>query len=106
MKVGIHKSLISKKGVLEFAKRLMVRGVDSSPVSLLELASGSSSVLSALEIAKKYSLSFQQLSSILGYGYRALGSLTKPLRQVSPRLRHLGILFFSPFGVNCLDPFT
>lgn len=102
--VGIHKSLISRKGVLEFAKRLMVRGVNASPVSLLEIASSSENVLSSLELGKKYTLTLPQLASVLGYGYKALGSLTKPLSKVSRRLRHLGILFFSPFGVVPMLP--
>lgn len=94
--VGIHKSLISRKGVLEFAKRLVVRGEDASPVSLMELGSATRSVTACMELAKKYSLTFPQLAAVMGAGYRVLGRLTRFVSDISPRYRHMGLLYWSP----------
>jgi hypothetical protein len=104
VKVGIHKSLISRKGCLEFAKRFFVRGVDCSSISLLEIGSASRSLVAMLEIGKKYSLSLPKLVAILGYGYKVRGRLTRYITELSPRLRHLAIIYYSPWGVKPLQP--
>lgn len=91
--MGIHKSLISRNGVLEFAKRLMVRGEDASPISLMEVGSATRSVSACMELAKKYSLTFPQLASVMGAGYKVLGRLTKFVSDISPRYRHMGLLY-------------
>jgi hypothetical protein len=85
VKVGIHKSLISRKGVLEFAKRYFVNGVDCSAVPLVEIASATRSVSAVLELGRKYGLTYPQLCSVLGAGYKALGRLTSYARDISPR---------------------
>jgi len=85
VKVGIHKSLISRKGVLEFAKRYFVAGTDCSAVPLVEIASATRSVAAVLELSRKYGLTYPQLCSVLGAGYKALGSLTSFIRDISPR---------------------
>jgi hypothetical protein len=38
VKVGLAKSLVSRKGALEFAKKFFVNGVDCSPVAFKEVA--------------------------------------------------------------------
>lgn len=96
VKVGIHKSLISRNGVLEFAKRYFVNGVDCSAIPLVEVASATRSVSAVLELSRKYNLTYPQLCSVLGAGYKALGRLTSYARDISPRWRHLGILYYSP----------
>lgn len=96
VKVGIHKSLISRNGVLEFAKRYFVNGVDCSAVPLIEVASATQSVSAVMELARKYGLTLPQLASVLGAGYKTLSSFTKFISEVSPRWRHLGILYYSP----------
>jgi len=85
VKVGIHKSLISRNGVLEFAKRYFVNKVDCSAVPLVEVASATRSVSSVLELGRKYNLSYPQLCAVLGAGYKALGRLTSYARDISPR---------------------
>jgi len=106
VKVGIHKSLISRNGVLEFAKRYFVGGVDCSPIPLVELGAATRSVSAVMELARKYGLTLPNLVHILGGGYKALGSLTKFLREISPRWRHLGILYYSPWGIEKLSVFS
>lgn len=96
VKVGIHKSLISRNGCLEFAKRFFVRGVDASPISLLEIGSASRSLVAMLEIGRKYKLSLPSMVAILGYGYKVRGRLTKYITQLPRRVRSLSILYYSP----------
>lgn len=85
VKVGIHKSLISRNGVLEFAKRFFVNGVDASAVPLIEIAAATKNVSTVLELSRKYSLTYPQLVAMLGAGYKSLGRLTKTIREISPR---------------------
>jgi hypothetical protein len=96
VKVGIHKSLISRNGCLEFAKRFFVSGVDASPISLLEIGAATRSLVAMLEIGKKYNLSLPNIVAILGYGYKVRGRLTKYITELTPRIRHLSILYYSP----------
>jgi hypothetical protein len=96
VKVGIHKSLISRNGCLEFAKRFFVSGVDASPISLLEIGAATRSLVAMLEIGKKYNLSLPNIVAILGYGFKVRGRLTKYITELAPRIRHLSILYYSP----------
>lgn len=96
VKVGIHKSLISRNGCLEFAKRFLVRGQDASPISLLEVGSCTRSLTAMLELGRKYNLTLPNIVGILGYGFKVRGRLTKYITQLPPRIRHLSILYYSP----------
>lgn len=64
--VGISaaKSLVSRQGTLEFAKRYFHRGVDCSPISLKELGSAIFSGTAMLEFGRKYGLEFSRVPSV------------------------------------------
>lgn len=96
VKVGIHKSLISRKGCLEFAKRFFVRGLDASPISLLEIGAATKSLVAMVDLGRKYALKLQHIVAILGYGYKVRGRLTRYITQLPARIRHLSILYYSP----------
>jgi len=97
--IGIAKSLVSRRGVLEFAKRFLVDGHDCSAVSLREVLTSMFHFQSKLELGKKYFLSLPQLLTVSGWGFRAKAALMKhPLLQ-SHRVRNLGLMYFSPWGV-------
>lgn len=76
VKVGLAKSLVSRKGSLEFAKRYFAFGSDCSPVALKEVAAVKSNPTFAGAFGEKYQLSFAQMVSILGYGYRVKARLS------------------------------
>jgi hypothetical protein len=61
--IGIAKSLVSRNGTLEFAKRFIVDGKDCSAVSLREVLTSVFHIQSKLELGKKFNLS---LSTLLG----------------------------------------
>jgi len=64
--IGIAKSLVSRCGVLEFAKRFLVDGHDCSAVSLREVLTSIFHFQSKLELGKKYFLSLPQLLTVSG----------------------------------------
>nr|UJQ92451.1 MAG: putative RNA-dependent RNA polymerase [Mitoviridae sp.] len=99
VEIGLAKSLISRKGVLEFAKRYFVSGVDCSPVPLMELGVAFYSGMAALEFARKYALQFPRLVSVLGYGFRVKARLAV-LQSLPKRLRGLAVAWYGPRGVK------
>lgn len=97
--IGDHKSLISGSGkAVEFAKRTFYNGVDVSMVPFAEFVIGRQSLAGLLELTRKYSLSFGQMLSVLGYGYRAKASASKRLFQLPKRLRNYILTFYGPGG--------
>lgn len=87
---GLAKSILSPKALaIEFAKRTFYKGVDVSPIPVLEFVMATLTLSEAVSFAKKYSLSFAQLLKSLGYGYRVLGSLSSHVSQLNSRVRAL-----------------
>jgi hypothetical protein len=97
--IGDHKSLISTTGkALEFAKRTFLNGVNVSMVPFAEFVVGRLSLAGLLELVRKYSLTFGQMLSVLGYGYRAKASASKRLFSLPKRLRNYIVTFYGPGG--------
>nr|UJQ92521.1 MAG: putative RNA-dependent RNA polymerase [Mitoviridae sp.] len=96
---GIAKSIISPQALaIEFAKRTFWKGIDVSPIPVLEFVMANLTLAEAVSFAKKYSLSFAQLLKCLGYGYRVLGSLRSHVGSLNSRVRAL--LFASSMPGN------
>jgi len=99
--IALHKSLISpNRLVLEFAKRYYVDGKDCSMVPFKEIIATRTIHQLGGEFMRKYELSFPGLVSLLGYGFRVLGSLTKDLRQVNRRVAALYVFLTRPQDHN------
>jgi hypothetical protein len=64
--IGLAKSLVSRNGTLEFAKRFIVDGKDCSAVSLREVLTSVFHLQSKLELGKKYNLSLPTLLTLSG----------------------------------------
>lgn len=103
VKVGIHKSLISRKGVLEFAKRYFVQGQDCSPVPFKELVASILDFESNTELVRKYSLSISQLTSFGGWGYKVKGGINRPIPKQPRKLANISLWYYSPWGFK---PYT
>jgi len=85
---GLHKSLISPKGLaLEFAKRVFYKGVDVSPVPVLEFEAGNAGLGAFKEIVMKYKLSTAKALQAYGVGWKVRSWLNKPLGKLSSRIR-------------------
>lgn len=77
---NLSKSILSHKGIgLEFAKKTFYKGVNISPTPLNEFHVALESPVSLWEYGKKYKLQIPALVKMAGFGYKVLGSLTKPL---------------------------
>lgn len=92
VEIGLAKSLISRKGVGEFAKRYFTPR-DSSPISLKEVVVSWFNSSNLLELANKRSLLSSSLRladvlSYLGYGYKAIASINKRYHRMPTRLRN------------------
>jgi len=104
VEISGHKSLVStKKSVCEFAKKFFVNTKDLSGVPIAEafVAQRNFSVL--LELIRAYDLSLGNVFSLLGYGYRVKGSLSKPLWRLPEKVRNLLLSIYAPGGPRGLE---
>jgi len=90
VEIGLAKSLVSRNGVLEFAKRFIVRGKDLSPVPVKELVAALSAFESSTEFIRKYALRPASLASLAGWGYKVRARLSGEFTQLPPRLAAIG----------------
>jgi hypothetical protein len=83
--ISFAKSLVSRNGSFEFAKRFILGGSDCSPISLRECAAAVSSLDALLALLERSGtkVSPSGLLSFLGFGYRVRGGLMKTLDKLS-----------------------
>jgi len=93
--VGLAKSLVSRNGTCEFAKRTFYRGKDVSPIPVKEYVSATMELSMLPVLIAKYDASFGNSLAALGYGYKVLGSIGSDILTHSNRVRNVGILFHS-----------
>lgn len=103
VKVGLAKSLVSKYGALEFAKKFFLKGEDCSPVALKEVAAAISNPTFGISFMSKFGLRFASMLSVLGFGYRVKSRVSGYLTQLPRRVLSLGVGFHSPWGPQPLD---
>jgi len=102
VEIGLAKSLVSKDGSLEFAKRTWIRGRDATPVSLAEMlvALRSLGALGEL-VAKNMKFGVIRISSVArfcGHGFRNLARLPVAL-SLGNRLSGLIAYLCRPGGI-------
>lgn len=105
VEIGEHKSLVSinpRRRALEFAKRYFLNGKDASMVPFAEYWAAKGNLPASLELAKKYSMSLASYLTMLGYGYRAKGNVTKRLITLPSRIRNYVVSYYSPSGPGAL----
>jgi len=94
---GLHKSVLSSRGIgIEFAKKTFFKGVDVSPVPLLEFITATYTLPAAVAFGHKYKLSLAQLVKTMGFGYKVLGGLDRHVGRLSFKVRMLLMAFTSP----------
>lgn len=96
--IGVHKSLVSRKGVLEFAKRYIKSGVDCSPVPFKEMVSAIRDFESSTVFVQKYNLSARAIASFLGFGYKVRGRLTAYYDKLPSKLVTYAVWRTHPLG--------
>lgn len=99
--ISLHKSLWSLKGTaMEFAKRFIIEDKDVSPNPIPEIQVARFSITAWLEFCRIHKLTLAQGLSILGYGYKAKGSVSGRLRSLPGRLRGYIVAWLAPSGVE------
>lgn len=94
---GLHKSVLSSRGIgIEFAKKTFFKGVDVSPVPLLEFITATYTLPAAVAFGHKYKLTLAQLVKTMGFGYKVLGGLGRHVGMLSSKVRMLLMAFTSP----------
>jgi len=96
--VNLSKSLLSRNGSIEFAKRFFTPQGDCSPVSLGELLVSKVNFSVMSNWPRKRSIRLADLLSLMGYRHRTLAGLNLPFSSLSRRLRHMLIVLRSPWG--------
>jgi hypothetical protein len=96
--IGLHKSLVSRRGVLEFAKRFNVRKVDASPVPFKEMVAALHDFESSTEFIRKYGLGARSIAGFLGYGYKVRGLLCSTFDKLPKKLATVAVWRCSPWG--------
>lgn len=96
--IGFEKSLISRNGTLEFAKRYRRNGVDLSPVPFLEYFAALSRLSDSVQFMRKYKLSMSQMFAVKGFGYKVLGSMNKTFTKLNKRVAIFSLTAFSPWS--------
>jgi len=97
VEIGLHKSLLSSRAIaIEFAKHTFYKGVDVSPVPLLEFMVANTGLPNAMQFAHKYALTLPRLLKSLGFGYRVLGSLYRHVGLMNARVRLLYMAYQVP----------
>jgi hypothetical protein len=94
--IGFEKSLISRKGCLEFAKKYYMHSEDCSPLPYKEFMAARGSVMALSEFAKKFNLRISQVMDVRGYGYRAKSRLGNPVYKVPRKMRNLMLTILAP----------
>jgi len=98
VKVNLSKSLLSRAGCLEFAKRFMTQRGDCSPVSMGELLVSKVNFSVMSNWPRKRPIRIADLLTLMGYRHKTLSMVQKPLTSLSRRLRHMIIVLRSPWG--------
>jgi hypothetical protein len=102
VEISLAKSLVSKDGSLEFAKRTWIRGRDVSPVSLAEMLVALRSLGALAELVNKNMkfgvIRVSSVARFCGFGYRNLGRLPVAL-GVGNRLSGLIAYLCRPGGI-------
>jgi hypothetical protein len=106
VKVGLHKSLLSPKGLaLEFAKRTVWLGVDVSPIPLSEFHAACQTLPQMLEFIQKYKLDPVDALRAFGFGWRTLTWLNKPLGKLSANVRLIILGLSMPSDAESAEEF-
>lgn len=103
--IGLAKSLVSERGVGEFAKRYFIPQ-DASPISIKEAIVSWHVAGNLVEIVRKRKtprISLATVLAYLGYGYRSVGSANMRYHRMGNRMRNWLLLLTlpgQPFGVD------
>jgi len=88
VEISAAKSLNSRNGSFEFAKRFIFKGIDVSPLAFKEFDVATRHLPSLINLVKRLGNPKMRLSQVLaalGFGYRVLGNLGAKLNKLGNR---------------------
>lgn len=100
VKVNLSKSLLSRAGSVEFAKRFMTVRGDCSPVSVGELLVSRVNFSVMSNWPRKRPIRIADLLTLMGYRHKSLSKINKPLMSLPKRIRNMIIVLRSPWGAT------
>jgi len=103
LNINLSKSLVSINGTFEFAKRLIFKTSDVSPLSFKELDVSMVSLDALLLLLKRFAGPDWKLSNLFraqGVGFRAIANLTGNISKLSPRIRLALVWLTKPLNSN------
>jgi hypothetical protein len=95
--INLSKSLVSRNGSFEFAKRFVHKGVDVSPVSWRELFVSYVDVSVLLALVSKHRPRVSSVLAMMGHGYHSVSRMTAHFSEMS-RSQALLLLWLSRPG--------
>lgn len=96
VKVGLHKSIVSERGVMEFAKKFYSPTKVMTPVPIKELLVSEKLFPVFMNLIRKYPISIADLISLMGYRHRTLGNLHAPFTSLPKRVKTALITYLGP----------
>lgn len=96
--INLSKSLMSPNGSLEFAKRFLTPKGSATPVSIGELFVSAVNFSVMSNWRRKHPIRPADLLAIMGYRFKACGSLDKKLNLLPKRIRNMILVLRSPWG--------
>jgi len=96
--VNLSKSLLSKAGSLEFAKRFVTQRGDCSPVSIGELLVSKVNFSVMSNWPRKRSIRVADLLTLMGYRHKTLSLLEGSFKALPRKVRNMLIVLKSPWG--------
>jgi hypothetical protein len=100
VKVNLSKSLLSRAGCLEFAKRFLTQRGDCSPISVGEILVSKINFSVMSNWPRKRNIRIADLLTLMGYRHKTLSIIQRPLIKLSRRLKHMLIVIHSPWGAT------
>lgn len=98
VEIGLAKSLVSPSRLVgEFAKRFFIPK-DSSMVPIKGIIAAKFSAMELVDLARKYSLSVNQVLTLAGAGYKVKGSLNKEFSKLGLYWTNLLLALSHPTG--------
>lgn len=96
VKVGLHKSIVSDRGVMEFAKKFYSPTAVMTPIPIKELLVSEKLFPVFMNLVRKYPIKISDLVALMGYKYRTLGNLHGKYDTLPKRVKTAIITFLGP----------
>lgn len=96
VKIGLSKSIVSPRGVMEFAKKFYSPRSVMTPIPMRELLVSEVSFPVLMNLIRKYPIRVADLLSLMGYRHRVLGGYHKRFALLPKKVKTALITYMGP----------